>query len=326
MVTKEHPRIGFLGLMQGLYDKSQPELPKMQEQFALDVVKQLQDVADIDFPGPAKERADIERIVKYFNDQQYDGIMIVNLLYSPGNRLIQAMKKNHLPIMVANIQPRANVTAEWDWILCTTNQGIHGCQDTCNVLLRCGINPAIITEDWQSENFKSFFSDWSQVANTYMRMKRAKVAIFGRMHNMGDIMGDDAALCRKFGVEVNHETIGPVYYHMESVSEQEIDAQIAEDRKNFRLDPKLPESNHRYAARMQLGFEKFLIENGYSGFSQFFNIYKEDGRFRQIPILASSNLLAKGYGYSAEGDTHALLLTLAGHMMIGDPHFKFLHG
>lgn len=325
MVTKEHPRIGFLGLMQGLYDKSQPELPKMQEQFALDVVKQLQDVADIDFPGPAKERADIERIVKYFNDQQYDGIMIVNLLYSPGNRLIQAMKKNHLPIMVANIQPRANVTAEWDWILCTTNQGIHGCQDTCNVLLRCGINPAIITEDWQSENFKSFFSDWSQVANTYMRMKRAKVAIFGRMHNMGDIMGDDAALCRKFGVEVNHETIGPVYYHMESVSEQEIDAQIAEDRKNFRLDPKLPESNHRYAARMQLGFEKFLIENGYSGFSQFFNIYKEDGRFRQIPILASSNLLAKGYGYSAEGDTHALLLTLAGHMMIGDPHFTEMY-
>ncbi|MGI6333121.1 MAG: hypothetical protein ACOX1A_00515 [Saccharofermentanales bacterium] len=72
MVTKERPRIGFLGLMQGLYDKSQPELPKMQEQFALDVVKQLQDVADIDFPGPAKERADIERIVKYFNDQQYD--------------------------------------------------------------------------------------------------------------------------------------------------------------------------------------------------------------------------------------------------------------
>ena len=27
MLTMQKPKIGFLGLMQGLYDKSQPELP-----------------------------------------------------------------------------------------------------------------------------------------------------------------------------------------------------------------------------------------------------------------------------------------------------------
>ena len=62
MLTKQKPKIGFLGLMQGLYDKSQPELPKMQEQFVQDVIASLQDIADIDFPGPAKERDDIERM------------------------------------------------------------------------------------------------------------------------------------------------------------------------------------------------------------------------------------------------------------------------
>lgn len=325
MIQKQKPKIGFLGLMQGLYDKSQPELPKMQEVFAREVVAQLSDVADVDFPGPAKEREDIERYVKYFNDKEYDGIMIVNLLYSPGNRLIQAMKKNHLPVMVANIQPRPDVTDEWDWILCTTNQGIHGCQDTCNVLMRCGVKPAIITEDWKSDNFKKFFTDWAMAANTCARLKKTKVAIFGRMHNMGDILGDDAALCRKFGVEANHETIGPVYYKMEAVTDAEIDAQIAEDKKNFKIDPNLPEESHRYAARMQIGFEKFLEENGYDGFSQFFNIYKEDGRFKQIPILGGSSLLAKGYGYSAEGDTNVLLMTVIGHMLIGDPHFTEMY-
>ena len=216
MLMMQKPKIGFLGLMQGLYDKSQPELPKMQEKFALQVVEQLKDVADVDFPGPAKEREDIERYVKMFNDKEYDGIMIVNLLYSPGNRLIQAMKKNRLPVLVANSQPRPDVTKEWDWILCTTNQGIHGCQDTCNVLMRCGVKPAIITEDWKSDNFKKLFSDWAYAANTCIRLKKTKLAIFGRMHNMGDILGDDAALCRKFGVEANHETIGPVYYAMET--------------------------------------------------------------------------------------------------------------
>ena len=142
---------------------------------------------------------------------------------------------------------------------------------------------------------------------------------------MGDILGDDAALCRKFGVEANHETIGPVYYAMESITDAEIDAQIEEDKKNFKIDPKLPAESHRYAARMQLGFEKFLKENGYDGFSQFFNIYKEDGRFKQIPILGGSSLLAKGYGYSAEGDTNVLLLTAIGHMLIGNPHFTEMY-
>jgi L-arabinose isomerase len=112
---------------------------------------------------------------------------------------------------------------------------------------------------------------------------------------------------------------------MEKITDAEIDAQIAEDKKNFKIDPKLPVENHRYAARMQLGFEKFLIENDYDGFSQFFNIYKEDGRLRQLPILGASNLLAKGYGYSAEGDTNVLILTVIGHMLVGDPHFTEMY-
>jgi L-arabinose isomerase len=96
------------------------------------------------------------------------------------------------------------------------------------------------------------------------------------MHNMGDILGDDAAFCRKFGMEANHETIGPVYALMEKVSNTEVDNQIAEDRKNFKIDPGLPVESHRYAARMQIGFEKFLVANNYNGFPRFFNIYKED--------------------------------------------------
>jgi L-arabinose isomerase len=325
MITKAKPKIGFLGLMQGLYDKSQPELPKMQEKWAKEVVQQLADVAEVDFPGPAKERPDIEKYVKYFNDKEYDGIMVVNLLYSPGNRLIQAMKKNSLPVLVANIQPLPNVTPDWNWIYLTTNQGIHGIQDTSNVLMRLGVKPAIITEDWKSPKFKQFFENWALAANTVARLKKTKVAIFSRMHNMGDILGDDAAFCRKFGVEANFETIGPVYRLMEEMKESEIDAQINEDKKNFKIDPKLPVESHRYAARMQLAFEKFLIANGYDGFSQFFNIYKEDGRLKQLPILGGSSLLAKGYGYSAEGDTNVLLLTVIGHMLVGDPHFTEMY-
>lgn len=327
MIRMEKPKIGFLGIMHGLYDQSQPEIPAQQEVFARAVVKQLEDVADVYFPGVAKSRELIEQYVQVFNEKAYDGIMIVNLLYSPGMRIVQALQKNTLPLLLANIQPLPNVTQNWNWSLLTTNQGIHGIQDTANMVMRLGGKQRhhIITDDWESDSFKKYFSDWALAANANARLKKMKAAIFGRMHNMGDILGDDAAFYRIFGLEVNHVTIGPIYRNMASLTEDEVDKQIAEDKRNFAVSSDLPIENHRYAARMQLGFEKFLIENGYEGFSQFFDIYKEDGRVSQLPILGASNLLAKGYGYSAEGDTHVLTLTMIGHMLSGDPHFTEMY-
>lgn len=145
------------------------------------------------------------------------------------------------------------------------------------------------------------------------------------MHAMGDILGDDAAFYRKFGLEVNHESIGEIYKYHQSVTAKEIDKQLNEDKKNFTIENNLSTESHRYAASLQIAFEKFLLNRGYSGFSAHFNVFKEDGRFKQLPILGASNLLAKGYGYAAEGDTHVLVLTVIGHIMIGDPHFTEMY-
>jgi L-arabinose isomerase len=325
VIIKQRPKIGLLGLMHGLYDKSQPEVPAKQEAFARELVDRLRDVAEIDFPGAAKDRGLIEKHVKSFNEKEYDGIMVVNLLYSPGMRVVQALQKNNLPVLLANIQPLPNVTRDWNWSHLTTNQGIHGIQDTANMALRAGILVAVITEDWKSGAFTSFFEDWALAAHTTARLKRMKVAIFGRMHNMGDILGDDVAFYRKFGLEVNHESIGGVHRFLESLTPREIDGQVKEDGKNFEMDPDLPVESHRYAAALQLAFEKFLNERGYVGFTPFFDIFKEDGRFKQLPILGASNLLAKGFGYAAEGDTNVLSLTVIGHMLAGNPHFTEMY-
>jgi L-arabinose isomerase len=325
MISKRRPRIGLLGLMHGLYDKSQPDLPAEQERFARRLAERLKDDAEVDFPGAAKDRGLIERYVQSFNEKEYDGIMVVNLLYSPGMRVVQALQRNTLPLLLANVQPLPGVSKEWNWRLLTTNQGIHGIQDTANMIVRAGLRPTIVTEDWESATFRSFFADWASAASTLQRLKGMKVAIFGRMHDMGDILGDDAAFYRKFGLQVNHETIGAVYRLMEALSAKEIDRQVEEDKKNFTLDPRLPAESHRYAAAMQLAFEKFMDERGYAGFTAFFDIFKEDGRFKQLPILGASNLLAKGFGYAAEGDTNVLALTVIGHMLVGDPHFTEMY-
>ncbi|MCK9288360.1 MAG: L-fucose/L-arabinose isomerase family protein [Sphaerochaetaceae bacterium] len=325
MRNNRKPKIGLLGIMHGLYDEKQPEITAQQEKFARDVVAQLKDVADITFGRAAKTRADIEEIMAEYNHAGYDGIMIVMLLYSPGFRLIGALRENRLPIMLANIQPLPVVTPDWDWARLTTNQGIHGAQDTANMLYHAGVEPAIITEDWKSPAFKEFFADWAKAAQAYQALKKMRLAVFGRMKGMGDIVGNDEKFFRMIGPEVFFEGIGDIYKLMKEVTDKQIADSIAEDHKNFQVDPKLTLARHQYAARMQLAFERFLINNDFDGFSANFGVFEEDGRFEQIHMLAGSNLMAKGYAYSNEGDVHTAAMVGAGHVLVGDAHFTEMY-
>ena len=64
---------------------------------------------------------------------------------------------------------------------------------------------------------------------------------------------------------------------------------------------------------MQLGIERLLADGGYGAYSTHFDAIAEDGRFARLPLAAASSLMAKGYGYGAEGDalTAALMVAAA---------------
>ena len=56
-----------------------------------------------------------------------------------------------------------------------------------------------------------------------------------------------------------------------------------------------------------------------------FDAIGEDGRFARLPLAAASSLLAKGYGYAAEGDVLTASLVFAGHVLIGNAHFTEMY-
>jgi L-arabinose isomerase len=78
-VTK--PTIGLLGLMQELYDDMIPGITKHQEEYARKVVEKLSPSVELIFTRAARNRNDIEAILKDFNNQELDGVMIFNLTY-----------------------------------------------------------------------------------------------------------------------------------------------------------------------------------------------------------------------------------------------------
>ena len=76
---------------------------------------------------------------------------------------------------------------------------------------------------------------------------------------------------------------------------------------------------------MQLGLEALLREGGYGAYSTHFDAIAEDGRFARLPLAAASSLMAKGYGYGAEGDALTAALMAAGRELLGDTQFTEMY-
>lgn len=323
---KNIPQIGLLGIMQELYDKSLPGITEHQEKYAREIVKEFDGKIELIFPRAARTRQDIEEIVRQFNNDRLDGIMIVMLTYGPGLRIVRAFQENNLPVLLTNTQPVPEVSNDWNMDDLTYNQGIHGAQDISNTLMRTiGTGYAICTGYWKDDAFKSYVSDWSHAAMTASAMKGMKIAEIGKMHDMGDTIADEAAFMRVLGPVIHKEYPGQVIRNMEKVRGEEIDEVIAFNNKTFAVDVGMPEKNHRYACRMYLGFKKLLEDGNYAGFSAHFDVFKGDGRFDQIPMYAASRLMAEGYGYAAEGDTNTVAMVAAGHLLAENAHFTEMY-
>ena len=310
------PKLGLLGLMAGAYEPLFPGIIKRQSDYAKELVEAVSGTVELVFEEPATDRKSIERIVKEYNMREdLDGILIVLLTYHQGSWLLRAMQDNNLPIALALVQPDQQIGTDWDELKLTVNQGIHGAQDNANTIVRMGLKCQFFVGNRLENEFKEFVTDFAKAAQTRRFLRNIRVAIISRMHGMNDILTDDMEFFKKIGPEFCHETIGLVYNEMVKITKEEIDRSMARDREIFDVDPKLSYESHAEATRMYLGFKKFLEERKYEAFTAQFEIFSEDGRFKQLPMMAASHLMADGYGYAAEGDIMCASMVSAGHVI-----------
>ena len=309
------PHIGVLGIMQELYLPIHPGIKERQEEYARGVLASLGDEATFDFPEAAANRSDIERILGSFNDGAHHGVVVIMLTYGASFLTYNAFKENRLPILLANIQPEESVGADWDMADLTYNQGIHGAQDTANALMWTESRYTVWSGNWRSSAFKSYFSSWCRVARVAAQVRRIKIAQIGQMVCMGDIQANPAEVLRVFGTQIDQTGIGLIHREMEAAKPSEVDEILERNKQHFQIDPSLPDARHTYAARFEAGLKRYLTENGYQGFTVYFNAPADDGRFSQLPLLAASNLMASGYGYGGEGDVLSTLLVTVGQLI-----------
>src|SRR5687768_9911259 len=113
-VAEPPPRIGLLGIMQGLYDEMLPGIAERQAAYARELADALAGEADVVVAPPVKEREDAERAMRSLEGEGLDGLLVVMLTYGPAMRVARLLAETPLPICLANVQPEPEVTAAWD--------------------------------------------------------------------------------------------------------------------------------------------------------------------------------------------------------------------
>jgi L-arabinose isomerase len=322
----DRPRIALLGIMQSLYDAMLPGIAERQAGYAGEVAAALDSVADVRVFAPLKEREDAERAMREIAGEELDGLLVVNLTYGPAMRVARLLAQASMPICLANIQPVADVTAEWDMADLTYNQGIHGAQDTANAMVRAGRAFEVITDDWRADSFREAVGGWARAAAAVTRWRSLKVGVFGyAMNAMGDIRVDEHVLMRELGPQIDAIAPGELHRTAAAVTDTEIAELIASEDDRFEIDPRLSTAEREDHARMQLGIERVLRDGGYGAYSAHFDAIADDGRFARLPLAAASSLMAKGYGYAAEGDAVTAALMSAGTSLLGATQFTEMY-
>jgi L-arabinose isomerase len=325
-VLQTKPRIGLLGIMQALYDEMLPGITERQAAYAAEVAAALGDDVEVEVTSPAKDREAAERAVRDLERRNVDGLLVVMLTYGPAMRVARMLAQTRLPICLANIQPVPEVTPEWDMGDLTYNQGIHGAQDTANAMVRAGRAFSVVTDDWRADSFHEAIGRWARAAAAVTRWRQLKVGVFGYgMNAMGDIRFDEHALLRALGPQVDALALGALHGAAAAALEDDVSGLIADEDALFEIDPRLSPEEREDHARMQLGIERVLSEGGYAAYSTHFGAIAEDGRFKRLPLAAASSLMAKGYGYGAEGDALTAALMSAARTLLGETQFTEMY-
>jgi L-arabinose isomerase len=322
--VQARPRIGLLGVMQELYDEMLPGITERQAAYAERVAAALREVVDVEVLPPARGREDVERSLREL--EGCDGVLVVMLTYGPAMRVARALASTPLPICLANVQPVPAVTEAWDMADLTYNQGIHGAQDTANAMVRAGRPFTVVTEDWDSGAFRDAIGEWARAAAAVTRWRSLKVGVFGyAMNQMGDIRFDEHTLVRVLGPQVDALAPGALHRAAVAASDADVAALMAFEDGRFAIDPRLGAAEREDHARMQLGIEAVLRAGGYRAYSAHFGAIADDGRFARLPLAAASSLMAKGYGYGAEGDALTAALMCAAQELLGPTQFTEMY-
>lgn len=240
-------------------------------------------------------------------DPKCAGVITWMHTFSPSKMWIAGFNSLQKPFLHVNTQYNRDIPwNDIDMDFMNLNQSAHGDREHGYITARMRVKQKVIAGYWKDETFQNKMDVWMRAAVGAMESRKLRVLrISDNMRNVAVTDGDKIEAQIKLGWQVDHFGVGDIIKLVHSVTEEEIDAQMAEYEKYYDMDTDNIDSV-RYQAREEVAIEKFLVQEGFGAFHTNFEDLQE---LKQLPGLASQDLMRKGYGFGAEGDWKIAALT-----------------
>ncbi len=253
----------------------------------------------------ADEISDVVREANH--DANCAGIVTWCHTFSPSKMWINGLSQLQKPWCHLATQYNVEIpNEEIDMDFMNLNQAAHGDREHGFIGARMRLARKVIAGHWQDEAVLSRLGDWMRAAVGAAFSKDLKVMRFGdNMREVAVTEGDKVEAQIRFGWQVNYWPVGALVEEMDAVTDAEVDAQMEEYRKKYDFATEDLETV-RYQAREEIAIKRMMDREGCQAFS---NNFQDLYGMRQLPGLASQDLMAQGYGYGGEGDWKVAALT-----------------
>jgi len=186
------------------------------------------------------------------------------------------------------------------------HQSAHGDREHGYIGTRMHKGRKVIAGYWGDAEVQKKLGRWQKAAAGAAFSKSLKVMRFGdNMREVAVTEGDKVEAQIRFGWQVNTFPVGALVEVMNAVTADEISAQMAEYRSKYAF-PEGDLSSVEYQAREEIAIRKMLDSESCMAFS---NTFQDLYGMRQLPGLASQDLMSLGYGYGGEGDWKIAAMT-----------------
>ncbi|MCI9122371.1 MAG: L-arabinose isomerase, partial [Oscillibacter sp.] len=195
---------------------------------------------------------------------------------------------------------------EIDMDFMNLNQAAHGDREHGFIGARLRKPRKVIAGFWQDGDVQARIGSWMKAAVGAAVSKSMKVMRFGdNMREVAVTEGDKVEVQAKLGWQVNTWAVGDLVKVMDEVTDAEVNAQMARYAEQYDMDTDQVDQV-RYQAREEVAMKKMLDAEGCLAFS---NTFQDLWGMRQLPGIASQDLMAQGYGYGGEGDWKVAAMT-----------------
>jgi len=264
--------------------------------------------AEVIYKDTMKTPGGITEIVKAANaDDTCGGIIVFMHTFSPSKMWINGLRLLQKPYLHLHTQFNASIpNGDIDMDYMNLHQSAHGDREHGFIGARMRFPRKIVVGHWEAEEVQGKIGKWMRSAIGVAVSKNMKVMRFGdNMREVAVTEGDKVEVQMKLGWQVNTWPVGQLAEEMAAVSDGAVDQLFSEYRERYiiateDIDPV------RYQAREQIAIKNMLDAENCMAYT---NTFQDLFGMRQLPGLASQDLMRQGYGYGGEGDWKTAAMT-----------------